>query len=127
MYFMNEDGSVRAVAAETIAAGALFAINGSDGLAYNANAKTGGDQEMPAIAFAETGVTAGQVVEGKTHGRMGASTGLTPGSAIYAGEADGTIQNAAPDTSGDIIQSVGQAESATVFRIEIQQITETVT
>ena len=126
MYFMNEDGSVRAVAAETIAAGALFAIN-SDGLAYNANAKTGANQEMPAIAFAETGVTAGQVVEGKTHGRMGASTGLTPGSAIYAGEADGTIQNAVPGDSGDIIQSVGQAESATVFRIEIQQITETVT
>ena len=126
MYFMNEDASVRAVAAEAIAAGALVAIN-SDGKAYNANAKTGASQEMPAIGFAETSVTTGQTCEIKTSGRISGASSLTPGSAVYAGEADGTVQDAAPADAGDIIQVVGQAESATVFRIEIELPTETVT
>jgi hypothetical protein len=115
--YVNDSNGFSAIAAEAIAAGATVNID-TDGLAYNANAVTGANQQVPCVGCAETSVAAGEAVAIKDHGTMSyGAGGLTPGTAIYLGETDGAITQAIPVTVGDVVQVVGWAITAYTWRI----------
>jgi hypothetical protein len=55
----------------------------------------------------------------RTQGRMETDTTLNPGDPVYLAETDGAVTSTIPVDAGDYIQVVGQAESASVFVINI--------
>lgn len=108
------------VAGEALTLGATVARNASDGLCYLANATTGYDAtRAPCVGFAFEACEAGATVSVITHGRIEGASGLTPGDEVYLGETNGEITSTAPSTSGDIVQKVGMANTATQFDIDI--------
>lgn len=124
--YINETEGFAAKAAQIIPVGALVAL-GSDGLAYLANAKVGGDLQVPCVGIAETSVAIGEMVELKRNGTMlyGAG-GLTIGGGaaagqIYLAETDGAITQTAPSDTGDYVQCVGVAIAADTWKIELDR------
>jgi len=114
----NPAGGFNAIAGEALTVGALVAIH-TDGKAYFANAITGGTQQKPAAGVAEVGVAAGDDVAIKPIGLIAGVAGLTIGAEVYMAETDGAVTSTAPSTSGDIVQFVGVALSATSYYLNV--------
>ena len=114
-----------AQAGEAISAGDAVAL-GSDGKLYKANAATGADQQVPCVGIAETDADAGDYVTVLREGKVGGYSNLTPGAPVYLGETDGAVTATAPSDSGDYVQTLGQAVSATEFILNIENVGSTV-
>lgn len=121
--FINEDTGFPIEAQETIVVMAAVALH-TDGLAYNANAATGADQDYPCVGFTETAAVDGDMVQIKTQGTAYyAAGGLVEGDPIYLDETDGAITQTAPTDSGDVVQQVGFAITEYNWKIELQVAT----
>lgn len=100
-------------ATETLAAGDLVNVWGSGGAAKMRKANAT-DATKPATGFVLSAILSG--ASGVFHGGAQINTGvsgLTPGSVYYLDTAGGGVTAVAPSSSGNIIQEVGVALSAT--------------
>jgi len=122
----NAGNNFSVEAAEALTAGDAVALDSSTGKAKKANAATGSSQQVPCVGIAETSVSAGEYVTVLRSGKVGGYSGLTPGAPVYLGETDGAVTKTAPSTSGDYVQTLGQAVSATEFILNIQSVGTTV-
>lgn len=101
------------VASENLAAGALVNLWSDSGVAKlrNANAT---DTAKPADGFVKAAVTGGNVAVYFTNGETDDQlSGLTPGATYYLDTSAGTVTATPPAVSGEGLQTVGKALSAT--------------
>ena len=113
--YANSSNGFPLIAGEALAMGDVVAISSSDGKVYKANAKTGDNQQVPAVGITEVAVALGAYVEVKYKGKFTGASSLTPGAAVYLAETDGAVTDDAPSDAGDVVQYVGFALSATEF------------
>jgi hypothetical protein len=104
---------------EAIAKGDMVALTAA-GLAMKANAIVGATQQAPCVGIAYEAAGLGEQVEVKHLGEVEVATDtFTEGEPLYLAETDGNITHTAPVTSGDIVQVVGQALTARIWRLHI--------
>ena len=109
--------SVSAIAGEALAAGDMVYFNAS-GQALKADATSIGKQARGyVIAAVANGGTAAVFFDDTNTG----VTGLTPGSTYYLNTTAGGVTTTPPTTTGNIVQEVGFATSATTLRVNIQE------
>lgn len=75
--------------------------------------------DFPCRGFAATDTVAGDKVTILRKGKLNGFTGLTIGKDVYLSETAGGVVQTAPSDSGDCVQKVGYAISATEIVIEI--------
>ena len=118
---------IHAICGEAITQGDMVAIGYADGKFYKANAITGTTQQAPCVGIAEVDGAAGDMISAKRVGRVEGAASLTPGQPVYLGETDGAVTATKPSTSGDVVQVVGVAISATSFLLNVIDDYTTVT
>jgi len=113
----NDDLS--ALAGENLTAGNVVFIH-TDGTAKKA-LSTVSTMTSPAVGFAKNTAAAGAAVQIQRSGVIGGFSGLTVGSQVFVDEGTsyGGITQTAPSTSGDRVQCVGTAISATEIAVQI--------
>lgn len=102
------DNGTAAVASGAIPANALVYINGSGQMAL-ADATAEGKE---AVGFTKASTANGVVGAFFTSGTLTGQTGLTPGNAYFMTTTPG-VPGAAPSTTGNVVQRIGTALSAT--------------
>ena len=105
------------VTSEALAAGALVSIYDVSGTptARNADATTPG---KPAVGFVLAAVASGGTATVYFEGTITGLTGLTAGTRMYLDTTAGRVTATAPSASGNAVQFVGQAVSATEVSFE---------
>lgn len=103
-------------ASEAIAAGDIVHIHDSSGAKVRkADATTSG---KPAVGFAQSAIANGASGTVTFEGVLTGLSGLTIGAAYYLGTTAGTITATPPTGSGNIVQKIGTAISATELSFE---------
>ena len=110
---MNAGERFNCTAGEALAVANLVAIKTSDGKCYKADSDS--SSLRPVAGWIVADYTSGATVTVVTQGILKGFTALTPGGAVYIGNAGAYSQT--PDT---YVQIVGWAISATEVRISIQ-------
>lgn len=107
-------------ASETLAAGDIVNVYDDSGTAKvrKADATTAGKQ---AVGFVLDSVTSGQSIEVHFEGQCTNLTGLTPGATVWLSTTAGEVTETAPSASGNVVQIVGIAVSATEISFERSQ------
>lgn len=105
------------VASEALSAGNLVNIHNNAGTANvrKADATTSGKE---ADGFVLASVAGGATALVYFEGRISGLSGLTPGARQYLGTTAGTLTATAPSASGNVVQFVGRAISATELTFE---------
>jgi len=109
-------------AAETLAAGDMVHVK-TDGQMEKANSTT---NAKPATGYVIAGITALSTGELHGEGIVSGFTGLTVGAPVYLSTTGGEVTQTAPSASGNIVQKVGTAWSATEVKFEVAQPIELV-
>jgi len=104
----------------TVTRGYALAIN-SSGEVVLADADGTEWTDFPARGFAATDTAAGSKVTVLRKGKLSGFSGLTIGKDVYLSETAGGITQTAPSDTGDCVQKVGWAISATEIVIEIEE------
>lgn len=107
---------------ETLAAGDLVHMR-SDGEIEKANATT---SAKPASGFVKVGITAAAAGPLYGEGIIGGFVGLTIGGDVWLDTTAGIATQTPPSSSGNIVQKVGVAWSATEVKFEAGQTIELV-
>ncbi len=93
-YWKNKYLRFSATAGETLAAGDIVCIKGSDGKAYKADAN---DSSLrPAVGVIGIGGTSGETVEIVTIGVLEGQTSASPGARLFLSETAGVFTTTAP-------------------------------
>jgi hypothetical protein len=108
------------LATENLSAGAIVSIYNTSGTpnVRNANATTSGKE---ATGFVLAAVTSGNNASIYLDGTNTSVTGLTPGLPVYLSTTAGGVTNTCPSASGNIMQEIGTAVTATSFTFNPQQ------
>jgi hypothetical protein len=109
--------AIAATAAEALAAGDFVYFNGSGGV-LKADATAIAKQARGYVLTAVLNAAEATVYFDDSNTSL---TGLTPGATYYLSVASGTITTTAPTASGQIVQEIGFASSATNLRVNIQE------
>lgn len=113
--------TVTAVASESLVSGALVNIWNNLGTpnVRNADATTNG---KPAHGYVLGAYSALQTVTIYLSGQNTAVTGKTPGATQYLSTTPGQMTETAPSASGNLVQMIGPAASATTVRFQPQEV-----
>ena len=117
---VGSDGSMDTSrpAGEALTLGEVVALH-TDGEWYAANAIVGANLQVPGFGIVDQDTAEDAYANVHTEGEFDGFTGLTIGQEVWLAETDGTVTSTAPTTSGDFVQRIGVAISATSIRLNV--------
>ena len=115
-------GAVLATASETLAANDLVNVYDNGGT-LSVRKASATDATKPADGFVDAGCSAASVAKVFQRGAI-AGSGLTSGAVYYLSTTGGAVTTTAPAVTGNVVQQIGKAISATQLLVDIKEPVE---